>query len=188
VDSFCVSFPNRVRLLAEDGGQTIQPLLSMHARHVRHGHLSDRPNLVAPQRWKRSDERELMQIRTAPGRSWEEVSRRLPGHSPYDLRARPYPFHLFSLHPFEAELGKTVRYESQMVFETMALSGPQKLWGRSNGAGLSQQIIVITFTWSGPRGVAGYTEAHACAWHVCQLSLSDPELPAVWHPHSLPNK
>jgi hypothetical protein len=36
------------------------------------------------------------------------------------------------------------------------------------------KIIIITFTWSGPRGVAGYTEAHACAWHVCQLSLSDP--------------
>jgi hypothetical protein len=34
--------------------------------------------------------------------------------------------------------------------------------------------IIITFTWSGPRGVAGYTEAHACAWRVCQLSLSDP--------------
>jgi hypothetical protein len=34
--------------------------------------------------------------------------------------------------------------------------------------------LIITFTWSGPRVVAGYTEAHACAWHVCQLSLSDP--------------
>jgi hypothetical protein len=31
-----------------------------------------------------------------------------------------------------------------------------------------------TYTWSGPRGVVGYTEAHACAWPVCQLSLSDP--------------
>jgi hypothetical protein len=39
---------------------------------------------------------------------------------------------------------------------------------------LERQIIIITFTWSRPRGVAGYTEAHACAWHVCQLSLSDP--------------
>jgi hypothetical protein len=29
------------------------------------------------------------------------------------------------------------------------------------------------------RWVDGYTEAHACAWHVCQLSLSDPQLPAV---------
>jgi hypothetical protein len=35
-------------------------------------------------------------------------------------------------------------------------------------------LIIIPFTWSGPRGVAGYTEAHACAWHVCQLSLLDP--------------
>jgi hypothetical protein len=35
-------------------------------------------------------------------------------------------------------------------------------------------ILIITWTWSGPRWVAGYTEAHACAWHVCQLSLSDP--------------
>jgi hypothetical protein len=38
----------------------------------------------------------------------------------------------------------------------------------------SEEVIIITFTWSGPRWVAGYTEAHACAWHVCQLSLSDP--------------
>jgi hypothetical protein len=28
---------------------------------------------------------------------------------------------------------------------------------------------MMTFKWSGPRGVAGYTEALACARHVCQL-------------------
>jgi hypothetical protein len=39
--------------------------------------------------------------------------------------------------------------------------------------------IIITFTWSGPRGVAGYTEAHSCAWPVFQLSLSDPSFLAV---------
>jgi hypothetical protein len=30
------------------------------------------------------------------------------------------------------------------------------------------------FTWSDPREVAGNTEAHACAWHVCQPVFSDP--------------
>jgi hypothetical protein len=30
------------------------------------------------------------------------------------------------------------------------------------------------------RGVAGYTEAHACAWHICQPALSDPSLPASY--------
>jgi hypothetical protein len=34
--------------------------------------------------------------------------------------------------------------------------------------------LIITVTWSGPRGVAGYTEAQACAWYVCQPVLSDP--------------
>jgi hypothetical protein len=34
---------------------------------------------------------------------------------------------------------------------------------------------IITFTWSGPRGVAGYTEANPCARHVCQPVLSDPQ-------------
>jgi hypothetical protein len=40
-------------------------------------------------------------------------------------------------------------------------------------------LIIIAFAWSCPRGVAGYTEANACAWSVCQLSLSDPSLLAV---------
>jgi hypothetical protein len=35
-------------------------------------------------------------------------------------------------------------------------------------------MIIITLLWSGARGVAGYTEAHACTWHVCQPVLSDP--------------
>jgi arginyl-tRNA synthetase len=26
-------------------------------------------------------------------------------------------------------------------------------------------LMFHSFAWSGPRGVAGYTEAHACAWH-----------------------
>jgi hypothetical protein len=39
----------------------------------------------------------------------------------------------------------------------------------------------MTFTWSGPRGVAGYTEAQACAWHVRQPVVSDPQLPANLH-------
>jgi hypothetical protein len=35
---------------------------------------------------------------------------------------------------------RAVSYESQTVFRTMALSGPQRLWGRSNGAGLSRSV------------------------------------------------
>jgi hypothetical protein len=56
---------------------------------------------------------------------------------------------------------------------------PQPRYARLSGeanhpSGARPSKIIITFTWSGPRGVAGHTEAHACAWHVCQLSLSDP--------------
>jgi hypothetical protein len=40
-------------------------------------------------------------------------------------------------------------------------------------------IIIITFTWSDPRGVSGYTEGDTGAWHICPLSLSDPSLLAV---------
>jgi hypothetical protein len=35
-------------------------------------------------------------------------------------------------------------------------------------------ITMIRLTWPGPRGVAGYTEVHACAWQPCQPVLSDP--------------
>jgi hypothetical protein len=35
-------------------------------------------------------------------------------------------------------------------------------------------VRIITFPWSGSRGLAGYTEAHASAWHVCGPVLSDP--------------
>jgi hypothetical protein len=48
---------------------------------------------------------------------------------------------------------------------------PCKVWlqnvnGRySKGTQRRTRIVIITFTWSGPRGVAGYTEAHACAWN-----------------------
>jgi hypothetical protein len=49
-------------------------------------------------------------------------------------------------------------------------------WAARNREGLSVATLtaIITFTWSGPRGVAGYTEVHACAWHSCQPVLSHP--------------
>jgi hypothetical protein len=44
--------------------------------------------------------------------------------------------------------------------------------------------LIITFTWPGPRGVAGYTEAHACAWHVCQPVLSGTPVHRLLSIHS----
>jgi hypothetical protein len=40
------------------------------------------------------------------------------------------------------------------------------------------RMLIITFTWSRPRGVAGYIEAHVCAWQSCQSVLSDPSIHA----------
>jgi hypothetical protein len=69
---------------------------------------------------------------------------------------------------------KPIEFESVIFFPGSLLTSRNRSGAIWKTFQRFQPIIIMTFAWSGPRVVAGYTEARACAWHVCQLVLSGP--------------
>jgi hypothetical protein len=73
--------------------------------------------------------------------------------------------------------------QGQRTMRVIAIStrsGPRRVAGCTVGPWMLRRrvmspiIRIITFAWSGPRGVAGYTEAHAYAWPHTSRSPTDP--------------
>jgi hypothetical protein len=81
VDRLCASFPTRVEMMNDAGGQTIQPLLANHRTTVPEGYLSDRPTLVPTPLWSDEDDRKLIELFVRLGPKWHEIAFHFLGRS-----------------------------------------------------------------------------------------------------------
>jgi transposase len=88
INALCASFPARVELMKEAGGETIQPLLSSHTNHVPDGYLSDRVHIVSPGPWSAEEDAQLMRMTEAGKRVSSQNLGYFPGRSIASVRNR----------------------------------------------------------------------------------------------------
>jgi hypothetical protein len=89
IDALCLSFANRIAMVRDARGQTIQPLLSNHRTTVPSDYLQDRPNEPQFVPWSREEDLQINDMRHQIGRkSWNVIARLFPGRSPTALKNR----------------------------------------------------------------------------------------------------
>jgi hypothetical protein len=88
INSLCASFPGRVELMRQAGGETIQPLLSSHSHGVPEGYLCDREHIVPPPPWSDHEDAHLMQLMAEGKLSARQAALHFPRRTEASVRNR----------------------------------------------------------------------------------------------------
>lgn len=88
INALCASFPARVELMRDAGGETIQPLLSAHSNTVPDGYLCDRQHIIQPPPWSIDEDQHLLQLITEGKLLARQAALRFPLRTESSVRNR----------------------------------------------------------------------------------------------------
>jgi hypothetical protein len=90
IDRLVLSFPNRVKMVSDAEGRSIQPLLSSGKTVVPPGYKYMHPELEPPVQWDAEKERMLVNAVTRFGMHWKNIAAFLHDFSPMQCKNRWY--------------------------------------------------------------------------------------------------